>query len=639
MQSALQAQWLKLRLLPHYFWVGMILLLLLVALFRVSMPRSFPDAWIVNDVTALVPGRSDIEPVQVRLPHILDDQPPAWWNRVAYEFTLPVSMADQARPSPRLGMLMPRVGTRFRVFLNDQEIYDVGWYAPSDRTLLSGWFPYLIRLPEGLLHEAAAGNTLRIEVQGQLLERSGLWPVMIGHYDTLNARYREIHLWQVTGTWVMVVTSILMGLLAFFLWISLKERLFLLISLASLAHFVRLILSVVIELPWGFELYFYLHRLAFTLYVGLFFLLIDELFGTHDPWVRRMARLTMVAGAVWLLFTVVSANYDYYRIWAGWLAASAAFCLVWVIVKVMALKRFTDDHKLVAWVAGFTLLTGIRDFLVIQLNFPGDADIRWMSVGSLALMLTLGWVLVQRASEAAQEVHRLNQTLAQKVADRESELRQAFEQLRLSEQQRAIEGERRRLVRDMHDGLGSQLVQTLNTVRSLQAGVDQGAIAAMIQNALEELRMTLDSLEPMEGDLTTILGTFRQRIAPALTSAGIELIWHIEEVPALQRLDAQGVMHLFRCMQEVFANILKHSRASRVIVRTSSSPEAIFLFVEDNGVGLDEQMPDFCPGRGLGNLRVRAQSIGANIRFFNTFPGTGVEFRFPIHTEPDPSPA
>lgn len=622
--------------LPHYFWVGLILLALLAALYRVSLPRSMPDAVIVKQATASIPGRSGAEAALVNLPHILDDQPAAWWNRAAYEFAWPPELTHESLTGQRVGILLPRVGTRFRLLLNDQEIYDVGWHVESDRNILSGWFPYLVRLPEGLLHESAAANTIRIEVQGQLLERSGLWPVMIGHYDTLHARYREIHLWQVTGTWVMAVASFLMGLLAFFLWISLKERLFVLISLASFAHFVRLILSVTIEPPFGYELYFYLHRLAFTLYVGLFFLLIDELFGTHDRWVGGMARFIMVAGAAWLLLTVVASNYDYYRVWAGALAASAGVCLVWVVVKVIALNRFNDDHRLVAWVAGFTLLTGIRDFLVIQLNFPGVADIRWMSVGSLALILTLGWVLVQRASSAAQEVYRLNQSLAQKVANREAELRQAFEQLRLSEQQRAIEGERRRLMRDMHDGLGSQLVQTLNTVRSPQGAPDHATIASMVQHALEELRMTLDSLEPMEGDLPTILGTFRQRIAPAVAAAGIELIWHVEEVPPLQRLDAQGVMHLFRCMQEVFANIIKHSKASRVTVRTSSSKEAIYLFVEDNGVGFSEHSPDASRGRGLGNLRVRAHSIGAQIRFFNTFPGTRVEFRFPTDVEPDP---
>jgi len=534
-----------------------------------------------------------------------------------------------------VGLLLPRVGTRFRVLLNGHEIYDVGWRAAPERTILSGWFPYLIRLPKGLLHEVGTENAIHIQVKGQLLERSGLWPVLIGDYDTLNTRYRQIQMWQVIGTWVMAVASFLMGLLAFFLWMTLKERLFILMALASLAHFVRLTLSGVIELPFSYEVYFYLHRLSFTLYVGILFLLIDELFGFRDRFVQYVALFIIFFGAAWLLFTLWSSNYTHYRIWAGTLALSAALCLSWLIVKAIRLRAFGDDQKLVVLVAGFTLLTGVRDFFVVQLNFPGDADIRWTSVGSLAFMLTLGWVLVQRATSSTREVHRLNQSLSQTIAAREDELRQAFEHLRHSEQQRAIEGERRRLMRDMHDGLGSQLVQTLNTVRSQQAPLDPKTLTAMIQHALEELRMTLDSLEPMEGDLTTILGTFRQRVAPALESAGIHLVWEVEEVPALPQLDAQGVMHLFRCMQEVFANIVKHSKATRVVVRTGCTEQGVFIFVEDNGVGMPKMSAALIKGRGLGNLRVRAHSIGAKVRFLSSSLGTGVEFLFPRLSEPN----
>ncbi len=621
--------------IPHYWWVGLILLGLLAALHGVSLPRPLQGAVMVQEVTASIPHRPEVDVMEVALPHILDDQPPVWWNRVDYAVAWPEALVYNANTDDRMGLLLPRVGTRFRVLLNGYEIHDVGWRAEPDRNILSGWFPYLIRLPEGLLHENGAENAIHIQVKGQLLERSGLWPLLIGDYDTLNTRYRQIQLWQVTGTWVMAVASFLMGLLAFFLWTSLKERLFILMALASLAHFARLILSVIIELPFSFDLYFYVHRLSFTLYVGIFFLLIDELFGFRDRLVQFVAQFIIFFGAAWLLWTLWSSNYSYYRIWAGTLALSAALCLSWLIVKAVYLRAFRDDQKLVVMVAGFTLLTGVRDFLVVQLNFPGDADIRWMSVGSLALMLTLGWVLVQRATASTREVHRLNQSLSQVIAAREAELRQAFEQLRHSEQQRAIEGERRRLMRDMHDGLGSQLVQTLNTVRSQQAPLDPKTLTAMIQHALEELRMTLDSLEPMEGDLTTILGTFRQRVAPALESAGIHLVWDVEEVPALQQLDAQGVMHLFRCMQEVFANIVKHSKATRVVVRTSSTDEGVFIFVEDNGVGMPELSQALNKGRGLGNLRVRAQSIGAEVRFFPTNPGTGVEFRFPKQSDPD----
>jgi len=364
--------------------------------------------------------------------------------------------------------------------------------------------------------------------------------------------------------------------------------------------------------------------------VGFFLLFVAELLAFRDRLVRGLAWFLIAFGPFWLAVTLHSQNYDLYRIWAAALAACGAISLLWLLLKSRQRGAFDADQILVLVVAAFTLVTGMRDFLVVQLNFPGDADLRWTSLGSLALLFTLSWVLAQRATASTREVYRLNQSLAGTVAKREAELRQAFEQLRASEQQRAIEGERRRLMRDMHDGLGSQLVQTLNMVRSQRDTLDAGSVESMIHHALEELRLMLDSLEPMEGDLATILGTFRQRVEPALAAAGIELDWQVQDVPALPSLDAQGVMHLFRCMQEIFANVVKHAQARRVCVRTRHDAAHVYLSVTDDGVGLQRPQTRLAHQRGLGNLRARAGKLGAELRFFNARPGTGVEFAFPI---------
>lgn len=618
------------RQLPHYVWVGLMLLGLLVALHWVSRPGAVPGAVNVDRIEVSVLDRDDIPPKPVGLPHVLDDESPVWRHRVAYRLDWPGELDYVSREGQRLALLLPRVDARFRVLLNDQEVYSVGWYASADRTILSGLFPYHIPLPAGLLADRPQDNVLVIEVQGVPLERSGLSPFQIGEHDPLFDRYRVLEVWQVMGGWMMAIASVFMGLISLFLWSSLKERLFLLMAAASLAHVVRLLLLLMLESPLSPEWHFFVYRLAFNLYVAFFCLFIEELFGLQMRVVRWLAYFLLVSGPLWLLAALYTESYTYARIWAGGLALLAGVSLAMLFVRVEWGRRINQDQTLVMVVALFTLITGVRDFLVLQLHFPGDADIRWMSIGSLALMFTLGWVLVQRATASTREVHRLNQSLAEIVARRESELRQAFEQLRVSEQQRAVEGERRRLMRDMHDGLGSQLVQTLNMVRSQRGALDPQSVEAMIHHALEELRMTLDSLEPMEGDLPTILGTFRQRIAPALDSAGIALVWDVQEVPALGGLDSRGIMHLFRCMQEIFANVVKHSRATEVTVRTASDGQAVYLYVEDNGVGMSRDVAGGGGGRGLGNLRVRAAKLGARIHFYNAKPGTGVEFRFPM---------
>jgi len=625
--------WQAVKRLPHYLWVTALLLLLLGVLHQVSRPSAVQGVVNIDTVVVGLPGASPAAERWVQLPHVLDDEEAAWRRHVIYRVDWPDEWTHTQRPE-RLALLLPRVDARFRVLLNGHEIFAVGWYAPTDTTVLSGLFPHHIPIPGALLADTPSDNHILIEVAGVPMERSGLSPFQLGDYDTLFDRHRVLEVWQVMGSWMMAIASLFMGLISMFLWVTLKERLFVLMAAASFAHVVRLSMLLMLESPFSADVHFFVYRLAFNAYVAFFCLFIEELFGLRIRSVRLVAYFMLLSGPVWLTVAWWTQDYDFVRLWAGGLAAGAALSLLLFFVKVRWGRHVNQDQILVSVVALFTLITGVRDFLVLQLNFDGDADLRWMSVGTLALLFTLGWVLVQRATSSTREVHRLNATLSEIVATREAELRQAFDQLRQSEQQRAIEGERRRLMRDMHDGLGSQLVQTLNLVRSTQVPLNIDHVESMIRHALEELRITLDSLEPMEGDLPTILGTFRQRVGPALHAAGVELVWDVEEVPPLRTLDAQGVMHLFRCIQEVFANIVKHAQATRVVVRTFNTSADVILFVEDNGIGLSSPDPARHPGRGLDNLRVRAAKIGATVTFFRMNPGTGVEFRFPIAMQP-----
>jgi signal transduction histidine kinase len=135
----------------------------------------------------------------------------------------------------------------------------------------------------------------------------------------------------------------------------------------------------------------------------------------------------------------------------------------------------------------------------------------------------------------------------------------------------------------------------------------------------------------MEGDLPAVLGTLRQRIEPALTASGIALDWQVQPVPPVAGLEAQGVMHLYRCLQEVFANVVKHAHASRMGVQTWVQDGRVGLSVSDNRVGLGEL--DVHPshgGRGMGNIRLRARKLGAEVRFSATEQGTWVTFLLPV---------
>ncbi len=602
---------------PVYGWAAALLAPLFILL-----------AWFTS---ASVPiGAVEIAQAQVRLlgapvaddrtvslPHVWDNDQRDWRGRAVYTLTLPASVGTE-----QLAVLLPRVSTRFRVLLNGYELLNGHWRR-GDGYVDTGNQSHFVALPEALLAADPSANRLQIELQGEALRASGLGPVWVGSRDSLQQRHNWLNVWQVKLTWMVAACALMLGLLALVIWRHTAEVLLALLAAGLLMLTVRLLLSAPLFVPGPFWAWDYLHKLSFMWYCGFTYLFMAELFRFGQRKVRRVVVWMTCASPMWLLLVIAVGDNRLYRWWMGLIM----LVCVYAIARVLARVRWNMDtnQRLMVVVTIATLVTGVRDFLVVQLGLPGDADIRWMTPGSMVLMFTMGWVLMRRTTEAFDETRRLNAELARTVDEREHELHVALDRLRAAQTQQALEAERRRLTRDMHDGLGSQLVQALQLVRRVDRPVDPATMAIMLSHALDELRLTLDSLEPMAGDLPAVLGTLRQRIEPGLLASGVVLDWQVQPVPKVAGLEAQGVMHLFRCLQEVFANIAKHAGASRVTLRTWVQDGRVGLSVCDNGVGLHTNaVPPASGGRGLGNIRLRAREMGAELVFEDAKPGTCV---------------
>lgn len=614
---------------PAYVWATVLVVGMLGVLALVTRGGQMPGAQVISRAELLSADATGSQ--TVALPHVWHNERRDWSGLATYRLHVPPTLASTP-PDTGLGLLLPRVGVRYRVLFNGQEVAAECWRR-GPGYCDAGTHAHFVSLPTALLSPAWADNRIDIELQGQPLRISGLSPVWVGPRDTLNQRYRWLSWWQVDLTWMVTASAFMMGLLSLLIWVRTAERLFGLLGGGLLVLTVRLWLSTPVFVPGPFPLWDYVHKLSFTWYCGFVYLFMSELFDFRQGIVRRLVVAMMALGPFWLAALEWTSNYQLYRLWTGVIVLVCVAALLAVIHR--ARWGMNVNHRMMVVVGLAVMVTGLRDFLVVQMGLPGDVDIRWMTPGSLVLMFAMGWVLVRRTAVALEQVARHNTELARKVREREEELHAVFDRLQSVESQRVLEAERRRLTRDMHDGLGSQLVQTLNMVRSSGQRIESAAVASMLHHALEELRLTLDSLEPMDGDLPTILGTLRQRVGPALQAAGIELAWQVEEVPAVPGLEARGVMHLFRCLQEVFANVVKHAQATRVTVRTWEEGGRIGLSVADNGVGLGTVPDDLVQdrGRGIGNIRLRAAEIGATVRFSSAHPGTCVSFVFDRHTE------
>lgn len=212
--------------------------------------------------------------------------------------------------------------------------------------------------------------------------------------------------------------------------------------------------------------------------------------------------------------------------------------------------------------------------------------------------------------------------------------------------QRVIESqetERQRIARELHDGLGQGLMLIKNTVQLTLRHVeeDSPAMARMVEvsrlasGAINDVRAIMSNLRPPELDrlgLTDALEAMMDAVRNA-TSAAIES--RIERTDGLWMHDQE--IHLYRIIQELLNNALKHAGASRLELHVSRSASSVIVRISDNGRGFrPEAAPAPRPGQGLGlaGVRERVRFLSGRIEI-ESAPGAGtrVQVCLPISSE------
>jgi signal transduction histidine kinase len=236
-------------------------------------------------------------------------------------------------------------------------------------------------------------------------------------------------------------------------------------------------------------------------------------------------------------------------------------------------------------------------------------------------------VKYKRIAHALAESQRINAELEARVRQKEQELERNFDKLERLSRKAAVTDERQRIMTDMHDGIGANLISALCLAESGDAAPRD--IAAVLRECIDDLRLTIDSLESGGDELLPALGNFRWRIEGRLARMGIELEWRVDDLPALPDLSPRKLLHILRILQEAVANVLKHAQATRIRLEATvfANGQGVSIRVSDNGKGL--AMPG-TEGRGLGNMARRAASVGGHVSVSSTAEGTTVELQLPI---------
>ncbi len=212
-----------------------------------------------------------------------------------------------------------------------------------------------------------------------------------------------------------------------------------------------------------------------------------------------------------------------------------------------------------------------------------------------------------------------------------SELQRSQARRLLSERREAALRERTRMLSELHDGFGSQL---LTAQRQLEAGaLNAESAAGVLRECVVDLRLLIDAHEPAARNFATLLGMLRYRLQRRIESAGIRLRWEVQEHPEIGELTGDQALDLLRILQEAIANVLQHAGAREIRLVTWSAPHETGIRIEDDGGGFD---PDAPPGgHGIAGMQRRATRLKARLEIAPRKGGGSVlSVRLPLHQFP-----
>lgn len=198
---------------------------------------------------------------------------------------------------------------------------------------------------------------------------------------------------------------------------------------------------------------------------------------------------------------------------------------------------------------------------------------------------------------------------------------------------------RRRIAQELHDGVGSQLV---NMLSSLDRSVPQErAMAEALEQCLLDVKILVDDIDTSQECILDALARLRYRVQSSLDRLGIRLHWDVRDEGPLSEVCDERSRQVLRIAQEALANVMRHSRARDITFscRYSHEAEAMVLDIADNGVGFDRHGHGDARGKGLQGMRRRADSIQAELLVRST-PGAGTIVRLlmpidaPVRREP-----
>lgn len=554
--------------------------------------------------------------------------PDAWRHRAERRVVLAAYRLRFDNPGgAALWVYVPRVRTNAEFLLNGAPVWDGGSMTPPLARHANA--PFFFELPAALLRPGA--NELEVRVASGAGTNGGLSRVFVGPREALWPEYALRHFLQQGGVYVTSGIIAATSLYIFLIWLRMgrQQRGFLFLALAGLVWAARNLNLVwpggagwSVDAQWFVEVLSYFGHGVFFAFLGLFLLEEYEAPGSR---IRRFMTWGIVAFLVPgpFLFMAYRSPTPAMTIWFA-AAAPVLLGMIFILVRHARRQRRLGDWLFLALFV-LLLALNVHDNLVLM----GKLDFERINLahyGGLAFFFAIAHMLVARYAEASLAVERLNVTLEDRLRAREAELSANYAALGGMEKATAVLEERARIMRDLHDGLGAQLLSAIHKVRrGRAASVD---VEQVLQDCLNDMRLVIEVSDPHNANLATAVGGARYHLEQRLAAAGLHLVWEIGDIPDELDLGPTRTLQLVRILQEAVSNVIKHAGATTVTVTLALGRDDLRMSIADNGRGIGEEALGH-PGHGLNNMRRRAEETGGALRIDSGPAGTSIEVHVP----------
>jgi two-component system, NarL family, sensor kinase len=196
-----------------------------------------------------------------------------------------------------------------------------------------------------------------------------------------------------------------------------------------------------------------------------------------------------------------------------------------------------------------------------------------------------------------------------------------YQQRMMRAELQSQESERRRLAEDLHDSIGGMLstirVGMFSLAKLLPDPRSMEETKQMLDDTITSVRRISRDLMPSTLEKFGLIQAVKELCERFQPTSRIAIEFH--EVNSIPEIDSQRQLMIYRIIQELLNNSIKHANASQINVTLNTIDKDIELIVDDNGVGFDAefQQSDASSGKGLGlfNMQNRAKILGGQLKF------------------------